>query len=122
MTARILCIEDEPGLREDIALELEDAGYAVDLMADGAAGLAALTTTAYDMVLCDVQVPVCSGTEVLGQTIAAQGQAAPPFIMLTAYSDPALHERCTALGARRLLVKPVDYAELLDVIASELAR
>ena len=122
MTARILCIEDEPGLQEDITLELEDAGYAVDLAGDGAAGLAALQARAYDLVLCDVQVPHLSGTEVLeAATALPEGRARPPFLMLTAYSDPALRARCDSLGSAGLLVKPVDYGQLLARIAAVLA-
>ncbi|MFC3175513.1 response regulator [Novosphingobium bradum] len=122
MSARILCIEDEPGLGEDITLELEDAGYAVDLATDGAQGLAALGARAYDLVLCDVQVPVRSGLDVLAEAADNPAYGAPPFIMLTAYSDPALHVRCARAGARHLLVKPVDYDGLLALIARELAR
>lgn len=120
MTARLLCIEDEPSLREDIALELGDAGYAVDVAADGATGLAALQGGVYDLVLCDVQVPLRSGLELLEAAAALPG-GRPPFIMLTAFSDPALHARCAALGAAGLLVKPVDYDELLAVVAAQLA-
>ncbi len=123
MKPRILCIEDEPGLREDIALELEDAGYAVDCAADGAAGIAALEQQHYDLVLCDVQVPHRCGTDVLAAAaVLPGGRARPPFFMLTAYSDPALHARCAELGAARMLVKPIDYAHLLDQIAAELGR
>lgn len=123
MTARILCIEDEPGLGEDITLELEDAGYTVDLATDGLAGLAALARADYDLVLCDVQVPGRSGLEVLTAAMGPDARQPPPsFVMLTAYSDPALRTRCIDLGARELLVKPIDYAELLDLVAQELAR
>lgn len=123
MTSHILCIEDEPGLREDIALELEDAGYAVTCAADGAAGLRALRARDFALVLCDVQVPELSGLELLAAAAdLAGGRARPPFFMLTAYSDPVVHERCAALGGARLLVKPIDYAQLLELIAVELGQ
>lgn len=120
MSAHILCIEDEAGLREDITLELEDAGYTVTFATDGAAGMASLRDERFDLVLCDVQMPIMSGLDVLA---AANMAGSPtPFLMLTAYSDPVLKARCAALGARGLLVKPIDYGELLAQVAKELAR
>lgn len=118
MSRRILCIEDEEGLREDIALELEDAGYAVDLAADGMAGLAALQGSDYALVLCDVQIPGLTGLELLAEAARlAPGRSRPPFLMLTAYSDPPTRARCLELGAAGILVKPVDYDALLAAVA-----
>lgn len=123
MTPHILCIEDEPGLLEDVALELEEAGYVVTCAADGAAGLRALQTQDFGLVLCDVQIPELGGLEVLKAAAdLGGGRARPPFFMLTAYSDQAVRERCAALGGARLVVKPIDYAQLLDLIAAELKQ
>lgn len=123
MTLHILCIEDEPDLREDLALELEDAGYAVTCAADGTAGLNALRRDDFALVLCDVQVPQLGGLDLLARAADLPGgRARPPFFMLTAYSDPAVRERCAQLGAARLLIKPIDYARLLDLVAAELGR
>lgn len=123
MTSHILCIEDEPGLREDVALELADAGYAVTCAADGAAGLRALQAQDFALVLCDVQVPELGGLELLAAAAdLPHGRARPPFFMLTAYSDPVVRERCVALGGTQLLVKPIDYGQLLKLIEAELGQ
>ena len=121
MSLRILCIEDEAGLREDMELELEHAGYAVECAADGLAGIVAIQSAEFSLVLCDVQVPLANGLEVLAAVAELpDGRVRPPFFMLTAFSDPNLHARCTALGAARVLTKPVDYTELMNLIAGEI--
>lgn len=116
MTIRILCVEDEPGLREDLSLELDDAGYAVALAANGGAALALLAAERFDLVLCDVQMPGLTGVQLL-EAARDAGQDCP-FLMLTAYSGQTLKDQCIALGASDVLVKPVDYARLLDTIAA----
>lgn len=123
MSLRVLCIEDESGLREDIVLELEDAGYLVDCAADGDAGIAALAENDYALVLCDMQVPRANGLEVFAaMTLSAGDRPRPPFFILTAFSDPALRIRCQKLGVEQVLVKPVDYAILLALIAAEIGQ
>jgi len=119
--ARILVIEDEPGLREDLVLELEDAGHVVRCAADGRAAIAALSEGGHALVLCDVQVPLADGLEILGFAAGLPDDRRPRFIMLTAYSDAALHARCKALGVAAVLTKPVDYRHLLDRVAQETA-
>ena len=53
---RLLVVEDEHSLREDIARKLRLSGYEVDACADGEAALEALTAERYDLVLLD---PIC---------------------------------------------------------------
>lgn len=62
---KVLCIEDEHFIGELYTRALQKAGYAVDVVADGAAGLKAAQTDAYDIILLDIMVPTMLGTDVL---------------------------------------------------------
>lgn len=115
--ARIVCIEDEPDLREDLVLELTEAGYDALGFADGTSGLAAVEDLAPQLVICDIQLPRCSGLDLLRQlTASGAAERGPAFILLSAYSDPATRQQAAELGVTHFLVKPVDYADLLVLV------
>lgn len=54
---RILCVEDEPDLREDLVDVLQECGYGVDAAHDGPTGFAMAQERRYDLILCDVLLP-----------------------------------------------------------------
>lgn len=121
--ARILCVEDEPDLLDDLLLELGDLGYATVAELDGLAALAQLAATSLDMIICDVQLPGLGGLEVLESVRQTEcGKGRIPFILLTAYDDADFRRRAEELGADAYLVKPVDYAELEGIIARLLGQ
>ena len=120
MTARILYIEDEAELREDMALELREAGHEVIEAQDGLQGLAAALAGPLDLVLCDVQLPKLGGIDLLRQLQAGDATRDVPFIILTAYGDGVLRRQAEELGVREFLVKPVDFDELLERVAKVL--
>ena len=62
---RLLVVEDEHSLREDIARKLRLSGYEADACADGEAALEALTAERYDLVLLDLNLPKVDGMQVL---------------------------------------------------------
>ena len=62
---RVLCVEDEYFISELYDRALVKAGYQVDTIIDGPAGLAAAQTNQYDIILLDIMLPNMSGLEVL---------------------------------------------------------
>lgn len=120
--ARILCIDDEPDLLEDLSLELADAGYRVVQARTGMEGLAALVDGGIDLVICDIRMPGLDGMGLLDAARERNREGkVPAFVMLSAFSDPALRDRALGLGASAFVVKPVDYADLLDLVERVLA-
>ncbi len=86
MSARLLCIEDDPDTRALLVEELEDAGYDVRAAADGADGLTEALSFRPDLILCDVMLPRLSGFDLL-EKYGALVPNVPPFIFLTALTD-----------------------------------
>ncbi|MBV8665870.1 MAG: response regulator transcription factor [Burkholderiaceae bacterium] len=110
---RILCIEDDRDTAALLAEDLSERGYAVRLAHDGRQGLLALLDQRPDLVICDVDMPVLSGTEMLGHLRAiAPWSRGLPFIFLTAMVDRDLEHRCRSLGADDYVIKPIDFEEL----------
>ncbi len=117
---RLLVVEDEPDIADFVARGLREAGYAVDVMADGDAALDCLALTSFDCVVLDVMLPRRDGLQVC-RTMRAQGLATP-VLMLTARD--AIDERVAGLeaGADDYLVKPFAFAELLARVRALLRR
>lgn len=108
---RLLLIEDDEMLGKAVSAGLKQDGYTVDWLTDGEAGLEALQSDDFDVVVLDIGLPGMSGIEVL-QRLRKQKMTLPVMI-LTAYD--AVSDRITGLdaGADDYLIKPFDLDELL---------
>lgn len=119
----ILCIEDEPDLREDIAEELEDAGYEVEQARDGKEGLEKILAHQPDLVLCDITMPRKTGHQLLKDI---RGRypifAEMPFIFLSALADKEHILAGLKDGADAYLTKPVDFEFLLTTVKASLRQ
>ncbi len=120
---KIMCIEDEESLREDIVEELEDAGYNVTQAGDGRQGLKMILDLKPDLVLCDITMPRKDGYQLLKEIREEHPVFADmPFIFLSALAD---RERVVAGlkdGADAYLTKPIDFEMLLATIQASLRQ
>src|SRR5580704_2632209 len=109
---RVLVIEDEPRLAENVARSLrESAGYAVDIAHDGQEGLFMVESNQYDAVLLDLMLPQMSGMQLL-RRIRQAGQHTPVLIMTVRDEKESVVALLNA-GADDYLIKPFDLGELL---------
>jgi len=116
-SARILCIEDEPYLREDLVDELRHLGYQVDEAGDGQEGLSKARLAAFDLIICDILLPQIGGVQLVETLRAEAGHnAATQVVFLTAYNDAAMEAECRSIGSSAYLLKPVQYQELAILI------
>ena len=97
---RVLVVEDEPRLADNIATALRDGpGYAVDLTADGQEALFLCGTREYDLVLLDLMIPTLSGQDVVRRLRSANNGT--PVLVLTALSNKQTTIELLNLGAGR---------------------
>ena len=116
--ARILLIDDEPGILNFVSRGLRSEGFTVDLAADGEAGLKAGLGPPYDLVILDLLLPDLGGIELLRRLIRQHpGQ---PVIVLSALSDTPSKVSSFELGADDYLVKPFSIEELLARVRARL--
>ncbi|UGV25740.1 response regulator transcription factor [Rhodopseudomonas boonkerdii] len=121
ISTTILCIEDNPEISELIVEVLEDEGFAVSVVANGADALAALQPPP-DLVLCDLDLPGLSGFEILER---ARGEGilplTVPFIFITAYAQRSNQLQARGLGCDDFVSKPIDFEMLVPIIRHRLA-
>lgn len=117
---RLLIVEDEQVMAEGLRGLLEHQGYAVDLAADGEAGLDCALTGLYDLLILDIMLPELDGLEVLTQLRRAGIET--PVLMLTARSSVEDRIRGLDHGADDYLTKPFNILELKARVRALLRR
>ncbi|CAM3418565.1 response regulator transcription factor [Stackebrandtia soli] len=108
---RVLVVEDEHHLANAIVRGLRRQGMAVDVAFDGIEGHEAATTTRYDVVILDRDLPGMHGDRICAD-IAARGELTR-VLMLTASSTVADRVRGLSIGADDYLAKPFAFDELI---------
>jgi two-component system response regulator QseB len=108
---RVLVVEDDPMIGRAVVNGMQDAGYAVDWVRDGAAAELALGHGAYDLALLDLGLPRKDGLEVLKSVRRARSDV--PVLIITARDAVADRVAGLDVGADDYLVKPFDLDELL---------
>ncbi len=117
---RVLIVEDEPDLAAVLARSLTEAGFAVDIAADGEDGLFRIREIPYDAVVLDLMLPRVSGWSVL-EAARADG-IRMPILVLTARDQLADRVRGLNLGADDYLVKPFAISVLVARLHAVIRR
>lgn len=108
---RVLVVEDETALREQLAARLKQEGHVVDAAADGKEGLYFATDYPLDIAIIDLGLPLLSGIEVI-RRLRAAGKVFP-ILILTARGSWQDKVQGLEAGADDYLVKPFEVEELL---------
>jgi len=119
---KILIIEDEPGMGENLQDILELEGFQPLLAASGKEGILLARTQQPDIILCDILMPDLDGHAVLETLRADPTTVRIPFIFLTAKGERSDVREGMDLGADDYLIKPVGVDELLRAIQVRLER
>ena len=116
--ARVLLIEDEPGIVDFVRRGLEAEGFAVEAALDGIEGERLALSDSFDAVVLDLMLPGRGGLEILGSLRRAKPTL--PVIVLTARGE--IEDRVAGLdaGAVDYLVKPFSLAELVARVRAQL--
>lgn len=117
--AKILVIDDEPGILNVVTAYLRSEGYEYYTAEDGPSGLSAFQAYKPDLVILDIMLPGMDGIEVLNQ-IRRESDAY--VIMLTAKSEEVDKVIGLSVGADDYLTKPFSPRELMARIKSALRR
>jgi len=113
---KLLIIEDNPDVLANLLLILEMEGFEVASVSTGRESILHARAHSPDLILSDISLPDLSGLEILRKLREDSRTTTIPVIVMTAYSDPQLHQDCLAAGALRIFEKPPDIEELIDTI------
>lgn len=119
---RVLVVEDEAAIRNNIVRLLKAEGFDAASAEDGAKGLDKVLEFNPDLILSDVNMPGLDGYGLL-QAVRAHGDFADtPFIFLTAMDQRDSFRQAMRLGADDYLTKPFTRAELLEAVNTRLDK
>ena len=119
---KILVIEDEESVRENILELLGFEGFDVIGAENGVVGLQAAQDEQPDLIICDIAMPDMDGYGVLNAVRQIPEIASVPFIFLTARTARSFMRHGMELGADDYLTKPFSAAELIAAITARLER
>jgi two-component system KDP operon response regulator KdpE len=116
---RVLVVDDDPGLRRALAINLRARDYEVDVAADATAALAAAARRPPDVVVLDLGLPDMDGTEVIH---GLRGWTRAPIIVLSARTHQGDKVDALDAGADDYVTKPFGMDELLARLRAALRR
>jgi CRP-like cAMP-binding protein len=119
---KILIIEDNPDVRENVAEILELSGYQVSTAENGKIGVQLASKEQPNLIICDVMMPELDGFGVLHILSKNPKTASIPFIFLTAKAEKVDFRKGMNLGADDYITKPFDDVELLDAVEMRLKK
>lgn len=119
MKAKILVIEDEPSITDNICYALDTEGFKSNCYSTGKEALESLNTEKYDLIILDVGLPDINGFELCKQI---RLKHSTPIVFLTARSEEIDRVVGLEIGADDYMVKPFSPRELTARIKAVLRR
>jgi two-component system, OmpR family, alkaline phosphatase synthesis response regulator PhoP len=115
---KVLVVDDDTSVRESMQKVLVDAGYEVIVAVDGDEALKRFDVEAIDLLLLDLNLPICSGWDTFERVTTRNPLL--PIIIITGQTDQ--YAMTLAAGAGALLQKPLDAEQLLETMRILLAE
>ncbi|NYJ27965.1 response regulator [Allomuricauda sp. ARW1Y1] len=119
---KILLVEDDTSLRENVAELLELSGFEVCTASNGLIAVDMAKKEVPDLVLCDIMMPELDGYGVLEELSSHESTRKIPFIFVSAKTEKQDVRRGMNLGADDYLTKPFEEEELLSAIECRLEK
>jgi NtrC-family two-component system response regulator AlgB len=117
---RVLVIDDEPNIRDTLALCIQGAGARADKVASGAAALEALRLAPYDLAFCDLRLGQESGLDLVPRLLAERPGL--DVVVITAFATFDTAVEAIRRGARDYLPKPFTPAQIRHQLDSARER
>lgn len=122
MSARLLLVDDEPGLREAVQAYLEDSNFVVEVASNARDGWELLQKYNPDLLISDIMMPQVDGYQFLKQVREDPRYKSLPVVFLTAKGMTSDRIQGYQAGCDAYLSKPFDPDELVAIVTNLLAR
>ncbi len=110
----VLILDDEPEVLEVARRAIVRCGYRVECTHRPSRAIAALENQSFDILIQDIHLPEVHGVELLEKVRTSFPTIG--VIAITGDPDPAIRDRCRALGTYEFLYKPIDLTQLVDAV------
>ncbi len=118
--ARLLIVDDEPDTCANLQDIFSDLGYATDVASDGPSALELVKSKHFDVALLDLKMPGMDGLELYRKI--RELSSGTVALIVTAYAASETAKAAIDAGAWRILPKPVDLKQLLDLVGVALEQ
>ena len=112
-TQRVLVIDDESGILDSLRILLKNSGFEVETAQGGKAGLRAVESSDFDLVLTDVRMPAVTGIEILESVGGRDPEI--PVILMTAQASLQSAIAAVNQGAYHYIQKPFANDDLVAI-------
>jgi len=109
--AKLIIIEDDPFLLSILAEKLKEAGFGIEMAADGEDGLNKIKSEDFDLVLLDIVLPKIDGFKILEELRGDNQLKKIPVIILSNLYDKNSIDKAILLGAKEYIVKAYNTPE-----------
>ena len=113
-TKKLLLIDDEKELCENLSEFLSDIGYDVTIATRGKEALSILDNTSFPVILTDINMPDINGKDIL--KFVLERHPSTKVIMVTGHTEEYGRDEFISLGACDYITKPIHFAELLKTL------
>jgi DNA-binding response OmpR family regulator len=119
---RVLVVEDEPLLSEILVEMLALDGHRAEAAPHGAAALELLDRDAYDLILCDLHMPVLDGPGLYGEICSAHPDMLPRMVFVTGSGADSRGQAFLERAGAPVILKPFTLADIHRVTQAVLRR
>ncbi|MEM8535451.1 MAG: response regulator [Chloroflexota bacterium] len=116
----ILVVDDDPDIRDLIAMTLSDEGYNVVSCSDGRTALSLASSNPPSLILLDLMMPTMSGWQIIKNLKATARSADIPVVLVSASRD--LSYTAEELGASACLPKPFALDDLINMVMKHIGK
>lgn len=113
---KVVCIDDDPIVREKVELILDQQGYEVTALSDPLKALGEVFQLKPDLILCDIAMPKLDGYEICAMLRSSTAFRQTPILMLTGIDGFIDRVKARIVGATDYFTKPFGESELLMLI------
>ena len=110
----VALVDDDVSVRKALGRLLSASNFKIDTYSTARNFIKSLKLIVPQCVVADLQMPDLTGLDL--QRHLARAKVKIPIIIITAYNEPGLRERCQSAGVSDLLLKPLDSVNLINAI------
>lgn len=122
MLKKIVVIEDDELIRENVVDFLSLSSFDVRGFSEGIPALESINKEIPDLILCDISLPGLSGHDILGKLKENDATAEIPFVFLSAHAEKSDVRNSMDMGADDYLIKPFTMKQLFASVNSRLEK